>query len=163
MSGTLSQGFLEGNLIDLKPMTRSLFKEFHPWMNDHRSRRLARHVLPVLEETTEKWIQGGQSAPSGVVFGIWTRNQDSNPSKNVGYVSIFNIDWINRHGELGINLPNPEFWGQGYGQEAVHLLCQYALTELNLEKVMAYVLDSNLGSQRCMEKNGFQKDTSYCL
>ncbi|QEE15759.1 GNAT family N-acetyltransferase [Promethearchaeum syntrophicum] len=152
------QAFLQGNDIDLKPMTKEIFKKLHPWMNDHRSRRLARHVLPVLEETTASWIQEGKLTPSGVVMGIWTKSQHDSASKNIGFVSIFNIDWINRHGELGINIPNPLYWGQGYGQEAVKLMCQFSFTELNLEKVTAYTLEINIGSQKCMERNKFQKD-----
>ncbi|UYP47698.1 hypothetical protein NEF87_003983 [Candidatus Lokiarchaeum ossiferum] len=158
MSQNLPEGFLIGKKIELRPMTKEIFKNLHPWMNDHRSRRLARHVLPVLEETTAHWIQEGKSAPSGVVMGIWTKFSQDSPSINIGFVSIFEIDWINRHGELGINLPNPTCWGQGYGQEAVNLMCQFSFSELNLEKVMAHVLEINIGSQKCMEKNNFHKD-----
>lgn len=154
----IPEGFLVGKKIELRPMTKDIFKNLHPWMNDHRSRRLARHVLPVLEETTAFWIQEGKPAPSGVVMGIWTKSQQDLPSINIGFVSIFNIDWINRNGELGINLPNPSYWGQGYGQEAVKLMCQFSFTELNLEKVTAHVLEINIGSQKCMERNEFSKD-----
>lgn len=158
MSESLPQGFIQGELVDLRPMTKELFQEFHPWMNDHRSRRLARHVLPVLEETTENWIQGGSNSPSGVVMGIWTKLHNDKEIEMIGFVSLFNIDWLNRHADLGLHIPNPKFWGKGYGKNAVQLICQYGFLELNIEKIISYVLEENIGSQKCMEYNKFQRD-----
>ncbi len=53
----------------------------------------------------------------------------------VGTCGLFNIDWTVRHAELGIVIGNREYWGRGYGREAVGLLLDYAFRLRNLRRV----------------------------
>lgn len=49
----------------------------------------------------------------------------------------------------------PPHWGKGYATEAGKEVLRYALEELNLEKLIAYPLPTNIGSVRTAEKIGF--------
>ncbi len=47
------------------------------------------------------------------------------------------------------------FWSQGIGTEAVRQMCDIAIRELALERIIGEVFPENLASARVLEKNGF--------
>jgi RimJ/RimL family protein N-acetyltransferase len=57
--------------------------------------------------------------------------------------------------EIGYGL-HPDHWGQGYITEAAELICEYLFQRYPIEKITAYTNLDNLGSQRVLEKCGFQ-------
>lgn len=72
----------------------------------------------------------------------------------IGDVSLQIVDWNHRDAYAGIAL-GPEYWGRGYGTEAMNLALQYAFTELNLHRVTLNVFEYNPRSIRSYEKSGF--------
>ena len=57
--------------------------------------------------------------------------------------------------EIGYGL-HPDHWGQGYITEAAELICEYLFQRYPIEKITAYANLDNIGSQRVLEKCGFQ-------
>ena len=57
--------------------------------------------------------------------------------------------------EIGYGL-HPDHWGQGYTTEATGLICEYLFQRYPIEKISAYANLDNIGSQRVLEKCGFQ-------
>ena len=51
---------------------------------------------------------------------------------------------------------HPDHWGQGYITEAAELICEYLFQRYPIEKIIAYANFDNIGSQRVLEKCGFQ-------
>ena len=68
------------------------------------------------------------------------------------------VDWKNRNAELGIAIWKKDYWGKGYGADAIKTLLKYAFHELNLHKVYLRVYDFNKRAIRCYEKAGFKKE-----
>ncbi len=62
------------------------------------------------------------------------------------------------HGDafVGIGVGEPDYWGKGYGTEAMKLIVQYAFLELNLERVSLDVFEYNPRAIRSYEKAGFK-------
>lgn len=75
----------------------------------------------------------------------------------IGTVMIFNIDQVANKAEVGYVF-RKDTWGKGYCSQAVELVCDYGFKVLNLHKIHAQVTDTNIGSSRVLEKNGFEKE-----
>ena len=63
--------------------------------------------------------------------------------------------WSQRNAWIGIGLGEREYWGQGYGTDAMRVLLRFAFTELNLERVTLNVFAYNERAQRSYLKAGF--------
>jgi len=75
----------------------------------------------------------------------------------IGEVAFFNYNPLNRSMELGI-LINPEERQNGYGREALHVLCRYLFKYRGLNKVYAQTAAHNKGAVRLVESSGFKQD-----
>lgn len=67
-------------------------------------------------------------------------------------------DNIKTHADafVGIGIGEPEFWGKGYGTDAMNLILRYAFIELNLQRVSLDVFEYNPRGIRSYEKAGFK-------
>lgn len=75
--------------------------------------------------------------------------------RHVGNVMYYNIDRLRQEAELGITIGERQYWGQGYGTEAVRLLVEYLLGKMGLRRVHLKTLTWNRRAHRCFEKAGF--------
>ena len=64
----------------------------------------------------------------------------------------------NRGANLGIAILQKEQRGQGYGFEAVSLICKFAFYELGLHKIRLAVNSNNQKAIHVYEKVGFKKE-----
>ncbi len=56
---------------------------------------------------------------------------------------------------MGISIGEKEYWGKGYGTDAMRVVLRYAFTELNLHRVSLTVFEYNPRAIRSYEKAGF--------
>lgn len=75
----------------------------------------------------------------------------------IGRCMLFNVDQVNRHATLGIVIGEKDHWNQGYGQDAIRLLLDYAFNLLNLNSVMLGTFAFNQRAISCYEKVGFKE------
>lgn len=75
--------------------------------------------------------------------------------RHIGNVMYYNIDLIHGETELGITIGEREYWGAGYGTEAVRLLVEYLIGRLGFRRVYLKTLTWNTRARRCFEKAGF--------
>jgi RimJ/RimL family protein N-acetyltransferase len=80
---------------------------------------------------------------------------DTLEGKHIGNCMYYDIDDATRQAELGIMIGNREYWGQGYGTDAVTTLVRHVFEETILERIFLHTLDWNHRAQRCFEKCGF--------
>ena len=86
-------------------------------------------------------------------WGIARRDDD----KIIGTSTLFHLDGKNRRAEIGYAL-NRQFWGNGFVNEALTALFNFAFAELNLHRIEADVDPQNSASIRVLERLGFQKE-----
>jgi ribosomal-protein-alanine N-acetyltransferase len=72
----------------------------------------------------------------------------------IGTAMIFNFDKEANKAEIGYVF-DKDYWGKGYGSETVALMSNFAFETLKIHKFCANVVDTNFGSARVLEKNGF--------
>jgi RimJ/RimL family protein N-acetyltransferase len=75
----------------------------------------------------------------------------------IGRCELFDFDETSRNCKLGISI-SKEYWGQGFGREAVQLLVDYAFTARNLVKVHLDVLADNERAIRSYASCGFVEE-----
>jgi len=75
--------------------------------------------------------------------------------KYIGYCGLWNLDSAHNSYELGINIGDPEFWDQGFGQETVKLLLNYAFHYLPGRRIELTTHGENERAIRCYTGCGF--------
>jgi [ribosomal protein S5]-alanine N-acetyltransferase len=75
--------------------------------------------------------------------------------RHIGNVMYYNIDHPRGEAELGITIGVREYWGQGYGTDAVRTFVRHLFTNTALRRVYLKTLDWNQRARRCFEKVGF--------
>lgn len=75
----------------------------------------------------------------------------------IGTNTLYNIDLTHRRAEIGYALGRAH-WGNGYINEALKALLQFAFEELNLHRVEADVDPRNAASIKTLERLGFQRE-----
>ena len=75
----------------------------------------------------------------------------------IGEGGLHRIDHFNRSCELGIGLGR-EFWGKGFGQDAVRTLVDYAFEHLNMNRVGLYVLAEDPRAVGAYRRAGFVEE-----
>jgi RimJ/RimL family protein N-acetyltransferase len=106
--------------------------------------RTARQEKQDLEKRLER--------ENGFNFAIRTLADD----RLIGFVSLWTGTWTNGEGWVGIGLGERDFWGKGYGSDAMRLIVRYAFHELNLARVSLEAFGYNRRAIRAYEKVGFQ-------
>jgi RimJ/RimL family protein N-acetyltransferase len=75
----------------------------------------------------------------------------------IGEAGLHRIDHFSRACELGIGIGR-EFWGKGFGQDAVRTLVDYAFEHLNMNRVGLYVLAEDPRAVGAYRKAGFVEE-----
>ena len=75
----------------------------------------------------------------------------------IGECGLYRIDHFNRRCELGIAIGR-EYWGKGFGQDAVRTLVDYAFDHLNLNRVALQVLADDPRAVTAYRKAGFSEE-----
>lgn len=72
----------------------------------------------------------------------------------VGVISMWSLDFIEKVGELGYFIGS-DYVRQGYMSKAVKLVVNYVLLKTDVNKLAAYIEDTNQASINLVEKLGF--------
>jgi len=75
--------------------------------------------------------------------------------KVIGIISLKNINLTTKVSHIGYWI-GEDYWGMGFGTEAVCIVLSYAFSVIGLKKISAFVYPDNKGSIRVLEKNGFK-------
>ena len=110
---------------------------------------------PYSEKDAEWWINHIQEETSKQGRSVnWAiRSADGHLIGGIGFHD-FELGKSHR-AELGYWLAKP-FWSQGIMTKAVEVVCGFAFKELNIVRITAHVFSFNLGSEKVLEKSGFQ-------
>ena len=126
------------------------------WQRDSEFVRLADAdpILMVSEKKLKDWVEkqienGFESKRYS--FSIRALAED----KFIGFFGLW-VDLIHNEAWVGIGIGEREFWGKGYGTEAMKLCLQYVFTELNVHRVSLGLHDYNPRALRSYEKAGFR-------
>lgn len=126
-------------------------------------------VLFLIAADLDTWEERNPSSPTPlnrVAFEARLAQADADTSEKrisfvidvdgvaVGGVSLFAIDDLARHAEVGVAVV-AEARGNGVGTAAVSQIIEFAFVRCNLRRLHLQVIASNVGAIRAYEKAGF--------
>ncbi len=76
----------------------------------------------------------------------------------IGECNLRDFTEAGRTCELGISIGNREYWGHGYGREAIQLLLDYAFRIRNMNRVWLSTNSGNTRAQRACLACGFKEE-----
>jgi RimJ/RimL family protein N-acetyltransferase len=149
---------IEGTRVRLRSFELSDLDEIMKHWNKMELRNFigSADMGPVSRSEEEEFIRNTwkqRQERKAFIFAIETKTEN----KLIGGTSLFKINWTSRSTEVGIAIYNPEYWGKGYGQEAMNLILGFAFRNLNLNRVELYPFDFNKRAQKCYLKVGFKE------
>jgi RimJ/RimL family protein N-acetyltransferase len=78
--------------------------------------------------------------------------------KLIGMCSLFRVDLTARTAELGIVIGERDYWGKGYGQDAVRTLVDYGFRHRNYQRVWLTVTATNDRAINAYKRCGFVEE-----
>ena len=146
---------LKGKLVNLRAVEKKDLEDIMKWVNDREvTKYLSAFLYPVSRAEEEKFLERAMShndTEKNLVM-------ETKEGDYIGQISLHKIDWKNRNAELGIVIGNKEYWGKGYGTDAIKILLNHAFNQMNLYKVYLRVFDYNQRGTHCYEKCGFKEE-----
>ena len=150
----MNNSIFDGNLVRLTIVDPEKDAEFlAKWNHDSEYSRLLNDdaVYMWTPKQVKEWIEKEKN----IYFFIIRTTTDDQP---IGFVELDGFNWAARHAWVGIGLGEREFWGKGYGTEAMQILLRFAFQEMNLNRVNLNVFEYNLRAQKSYLKCGFVEE-----
>jgi RimJ/RimL family protein N-acetyltransferase len=122
------------------------------WSHDSQFWRLA-HTVPAYPELARQRKQHIEDRGLDLKsFAIRVLSDD----RLIGLIGLYTTFQLQREAFMGIHIGERDFWGKGYGTDALRVLLRYAFDELNLQRMSLSFLEDNDRAMRSYEKCGFQ-------
>lgn len=150
---------LRGKLVYLTVEDPQIMADaFSRWSLDTEYWRLLTSdaALPRSSKSIKEWLEKdlGKENPKLFLFAI-RRLEDH---QLIGQIDLDIVLWTHRESFIGIGLGERDYWGKGYGTDAMRVILNYAFSELNLDRVSLNVFDYNPRARRSYEKAGFEEE-----
>lgn len=147
---------LYGAKVFLRPLEESDLPAMLKWRNDPE---VGKYVLPGVPfpmpmAKEKEWLRDLQNDAARKIFAIC----DQATKKQIGSVGISNISQRDHAGFFSILIGEKDYWGHGYGTEAIVLFLGYCFRILNLRRIVLEVYAYNERAIKCYEKVGFVKE-----
>jgi RimJ/RimL family protein N-acetyltransferase len=146
-----------GERVRLRAVEREDIKKFCVWVNDPDVTRYLSLYLPMSAVDEENWFEA-MTKRDQREKALAIEVRDGNGWKMIGNCAVFDLDDVNRMGELGIMLGEKDEWNKGYGTETMLLLLRHGFDTLNLNRVHLRVYAENKRAKRAYEKAGFVEE-----
>ena len=80
---------------------------------------------------------------------------DNLAGTHIGNCMYYDVDWEKKQAKVGIIIGDRQYWGMGYGSDAIMTMVSHVFGELALNRVYLDTLEWNVRAQRCFQKCGF--------
>lgn len=147
---------LSGKLVTLRAVEREDVPFIHASNNDLAVELAGGGDPPYPQSLARAYAdfdnRSGQGGRDGSNFAIEAHG------RFIGTCSLFNHNTTAQTAELGITIGDKEYWGKGYGREAVGLLVEYGFRMLNLRRIWLQVHARNERAIRAYRAAGFEEE-----
>lgn len=129
-------------------------EEYAAWMRDQDVLKyLTGRSAPYTLEELQDFVAQVNASDGDHLFGIFLKTDH----RHIGNIKVSHADPVHKHAEIGLVIGLKEMWGKGYGSEAIGLVTKYAFEKLGLNKLMAGMVATNVGSYKAFLKAGYRK------
>ena len=150
---------LHGERVQLTALNREDAHIIAGWEQDTEFLRMldASPAQPRGIDEIMRWMENGQKGRNNFLFGVRT----TAISELIGWIELDGIQWTHGSAGVGIAIGNRDYWGQGYGSEAMVLILQFAFHELNLHSIHLTAFAYNTRAIALYERLGFRREGAY--
>ena len=139
--------------IYLRALEPEDYKTSIKWRNDNEIWSMVGSTKYFVSEAYEKkWVEETIFNSRDIKLAIC----EVGTNKYIGNVYATDIDQTNRSCTTGVLIGEHDYWSKGYASEAHRLLLDYLFNERNINRVQAYVLESNVASLKMHQKVGYK-------
>jgi len=142
-----------GTLTRLRRIERDDIPTFVRWFADPEVREFLLLNRPISIAEEEQWFVQQLQSQNAELFAI-----ETNDGIHIGNIGLHDINWLHRSAEMGIVIGHKQYWGKGYGSDAIRTLLRFAFDEMNLHRVQLTVYEDNARAIRAYEKCGFRHE-----
>ena len=147
---------IEGRLTVLRAIEPDDLEALWRWQNDPEVMYYwAEPYSVVSRDELASRYHAGLGGPSGGAHWLLIATREGQPIGRIGYVDL---DRRNRRTEIALQIGERDYWGRGYGSDALLAFLGYLFHGLNLHKVWLRVEEFNARARRAYEKCGFRRD-----
>jgi len=139
-----------GERIYLSPISLEDAERYTAWLNELSITRFL--TLPSAQITLEIEREALVALSKEHSYAIIEKGKD----ELLGNCGIFAIEAVHRSAEVGIFIGDEDRMGQGYGTEALSLLCDYGFKVLNLRSIHLKTYAFNERAVASYRKVGFK-------
>ena len=156
MSGAPRPRTLSGSRLQLVAFEPEFFGAVCQWRSDPEvTRYWITQDVPDLADI-RRWYEKNL-ATGALVWAILSQREP------IGYVTLFDIDEVNRKAELALMIGERSAWGQGFARETLRIVLLHAFAAesdggLELNKVYLAVFTENVAARRAYRASGFRED-----
>jgi len=147
-----------GSLVRLSDESPEvLAKAYVKWNQDTEQHRLADDDPAQLwsgKKLKEYIEKRAENRSRSFRFSIRTLAEDT----LIGSVGLWIGSWTHAEAWMGISIGERDYWGKGYGTDAVRLILQYGFIELNLYRISLGLHAYNERALKSYEKAGFKME-----
>ena len=141
-----------GKRVVIRAIETEDLPKLHEWMNDTEvCRNLGEIHFPSSMYQQERWFDRIQNDTNTIRLAVQTQD-----CTLIGYTGFWDINWRDRHAEHGLIIGDPKFRGQGFGRDVILACARYAFQEMDLYRLDANIIATNLSSLKAYEYCGFQ-------
>lgn len=145
-----------GQRTRLRPIEKDDLPRFVKWLADPELRSYLSMTYPYGQIQEERWFERNIGQGNEQTWAIEAEPADSvGPWVHIGSCGYHEIDWRNRAGTVGIMIGARDYWGKGFGTDAMQTLVAWGFYTLNLNRVQLYVYADNERAIRSYQKVGF--------
>jgi RimJ/RimL family protein N-acetyltransferase len=144
---------LRGDRVVLRPIQASDHERLYELVETIEVRSLSSNdpPVPLSFEQFKARYEAAEEEAAGAWFVVEVDGEV------VGECGLHSIEHYQQRAEVGISL-GKEYWGRGYGQDAVRTLLGYAFRTLNLEKISLHVIAGDERAVGAYRKAGFVEE-----
>jgi len=141
-----------GDIYLRELQARDLDGNWYKWFNNSKITQYQdKGIYPNSYEKQFKYYNYLLDSDEDVVMAII----DKKTEMHIGNIGLHKINYIHRRCEIGIVIGEEKFLSQGFGTICVETFVKYAFDILNLNRIMAIIMEENTSSLAIFKKAGF--------
>lgn len=145
-----------GEKVRLRAYKREDVQLAQQYINDAETKKLLMPGIPypITLEQEQKWFESISAFDDNYSFAIETLQE----GKYIGGCGVNKLDWKNSVATVGIFIGDKDYWGKGYGTDAMKVLVKFIFEQMNINKVKLFVYSFNERAVKSYEKCGFIRE-----
>lgn len=144
-----------GDKISLREKRLEDFPDDYAWRTDDELSRL--DATRPIRMSYKEYLRYAREEIEHVGTSSRRLAVDTLNGRHIGNCMYYDINPREGEAELGIMIGDRDYWGKGYGTDAVTALLGHIFTKTHLSRVYLHTLDWNHRAQRSFEKAGFRQ------